>query len=393
MSRTKKLKPSQEDIIENSLPNHLYSHEFGRGRFFQIVHEDENGFGIKIGSRTMLKAVYITEKEDIEGIEFIKLVNGSEVQKLALNGFNLGQAKAFLNFLTQFDLKGINERRIRLADGDELSDESVKQIKTFLLKKGGPEIIETLIEEGIITSRDIVNTAFRKRGLEIFKKLLENKEYWKTYAAENGKPKAKEETAWQLFFERNEWIFGYGLDYRYQNILQREANVSDADLDGKNTVVGDFLMGDERFTTFVELKKPTTNLFGNSQNRSNCWSLSSELQDSLSQILEQKASGIIKLDTPQYNDRGELITQKPYDSKVILVIGHWNELDDSSSERERSIKMKTLELYRRDSRNVEILTYDELYNRAEYIVYSKMNKKNKLNVVEVKTEEDDDLPF
>ena len=340
----------------------------------------------------MLKAVYIKDKNDIEGIEFIKVVNGSEVQKVALNRFNLAQAKAFLEFLTQIDLKGISERRIKLADGDELSEDTVKQIKTFLLKKGGPEIIETLIEEGIITSRDIVNTAFRKRGLEIFKNLLENKEYWKTYAAENGKSKAKEETAWQLFFEKNEWIFGYGLDYRYQNVLQREANVSDADLDGKNTVVGDFLMGDERFTTFVELKKPTTNLFGRSQNRSNCWSLSSDLQDSLSQILEQKASGLIKLDTPKFNDKGDLLTQKSYDSKVILVIGHWNELDEASSERERSIKMKTIELYRRDSRNVEILTYDELYNRAEFIVHSKIIKNPKLNIVEVETE-DNDLPF
>ncbi len=38
------------------------------------------------------------------------------------------------------------------------------------------------------------------------------------------------------------------------------------------------------------------------------------------------------------------------------------------------IKQKTFELYRRDSRNVEILTYDELYERAYYIVNQDLPK-------------------
>ncbi|MBL0078426.1 MAG: hypothetical protein IPP53_04705 [Bacteroidetes bacterium] len=43
-------------------------------------------------------------------------------------------------------------------------------------------MVETLINEGIISSKDIVNTAFRKRGLQIFSDLKNNSEYWKTYA-------------------------------------------------------------------------------------------------------------------------------------------------------------------------------------------------------------------
>ena len=34
------------------------------------------------------------------------------------------------------------------------------------------------------------------------------------------------------------------------------------------------------------------------------------------------------------------------------------------------IKKKTFELYCRDSRNIKILTYDELYRRAKFIVES-----------------------
>lgn len=122
------------------------------------------------------------------------------------------------------------------------------------------------------------------------------------------------------------------------------------------------------FTTFVEIKKPSTPLFGAVINRSNSWRLSNDVIHSVSQILEQKASGLIKLDKQQYNSCGKPISQKAYDSKVILVMGHWKQLKESSNELETEIKMKTFELFRNDSRNIEILTYDELYDRARYIV-------------------------
>lgn len=95
-------------------------------------------------------------------------------------------------------------------------------------------------------------------------------------------------------------------------------------------------------------------------------------------LLEQKASGLIKLDKPQHDSDGNIITQKTYDSKVILIIGHWKELEESCNDLEREIKKKTFELFRTDSRNIEILTYDELYDRARFIVEGK-NKEVKPN--------------
>ena len=179
------------------------------------------------------------------------------------------------------------------------------------------------------------------------------------------------------------------MDYRFQTILQREARVSDIGLDGSNTVIADYLLGDKMFTTFIEIKKPSTSLFGKAKNRSNAWCLSEDLIDSVSQILEQKASGLLKLEKQQYNSTGELIQQKTYDSKVVLIIGHWRELEKSFSQLEKEIKKKTLELFRRDSRNVEIITYDELYDRAKFIVEGKSDEIKELMV----NSELDDLPF
>jgi hypothetical protein len=387
MIRGSRLIPTEEDIIMGSIPDRLYSHEFEKGRFFQIVHEDTDGFEIKLAPRTMLKAIYIRDKDDIEGIEIIKVVSGQDTQCIKLSKFNFAQLRAFLSFINEIDLKGITENRLKILDDQELDFDTIKSVKTLLSKNGGAEIVETLINDGIITSKDIVNTAFRKRGLQIFKRLISENEYWKVYATENGQSTHSEEKTFQYFFEKNQWIFGYGLDYRYQNILQREAHLSDAELNGKNTVIGDYLLGDKMFTTFIELKKPSTNLFGNSTNRSNSWKLSNDLIDSFSQILEHKASGLLKLEKPQYID-GEPLQQKAFDSKVILIIGNWNELDDSSNTLERDIKMKTFELFRRDSRNVEILTFDELYDRATFIVEGNLTQTDDLDDMEL-----DDLPF
>ena len=379
---------SEEDIIMGSIPNRLYSHEFEAGRFFQVVHQDENGFEIKLAPRTMLKAVYIKEQDDIEGIEIIKVVSKNETQRIKLSKFNFAQLKAFLAFISEIDLKGITEKRLKIFDDQDLDTDSIRSVKTLLSKKGGAELVETLINEGIISSKDIVNTAFRKRGLQIFSDLKNNSEYWKTYAEANGLKKHSEEKVWQYFFEKNQWIFGYGLDYRYQEILQREVHLSYAELDGSNTVIGDYLLGDNFFTTFVELKKPSTLLFANKGNRSNSWKLSNDLIESVSQILEHKASGLIRLDSPQYIN-GEPLTQKAYDSKVILIIGDWKELENSSNTLEKEIKKKTLELFRRDSRNVEILTFDELFERSKFIVEG----AKQVNVINEPLELDDDLPF
>lgn len=238
-------------------------------------------------------------------------------------------------------------------------------------KEGGDRIIKALIEEGILTHTDLVNTAYRKHQLDIFHQMLESPEYWKTHAEKNRLNDRKEEKIWQQFFSKNEWIFGYGLDYRFNGILQKEFHASESQADGSGSVVTDFLLGDKRFTTFVEIKKPSTPMFGGGMNRANSWSLSRELFDSVSQILEHKASGEVRLQGRElYDESGHLITQKPYDSKVVLVIGDWNRCEFRNA-NEKRIKEKTFELYRRDSRNIKILTYDELYERAQFIVEHK----------------------
>ncbi|AXG74536.1 DUF4263 domain-containing protein [Flavobacterium arcticum] len=369
----------EDDVINNSKIEHLYNHDFGGGRFFQVVFSDNNETHIKLASKTLMKITYLKESDDIEGIEIVKAISGNEKERIKFSKFNLQQLTCFLDFIKNIDLKSISDRRITLADDslNNIDSKTKKQITTLLSGTEGLDVIKDSLDSGLITSQDLVNTGYRKQQLKIFEKLLNNKEYIVIYKTEFCNPKTKDETAWQHFFNKNQWIFGYGLDYRFQGILQKEFHASGTTASGSNGVIGDFLTGDNNFTSFVELKLPTTQLFGKDKNRANVWKLSNDLLEAFSQILEQKASGQLKIETSKElnNDKSTPITQRAYDSKTILIIGNWSEINKSPEpEGIKSIKKKTFELFRRDSRNIEILTYDELYDRAKFIVENKNNE-------------------
>lgn len=355
-------KPSEESIILNSKLETLYNHDFGNGQYFKVIFSDKDEVHIKVAARTVMQIVYIKEKDEIRGFDIIKVVSGQKTQKLKFNNFGLQQLKTFLSLIAELNLKDITERKL-----DILDHETKQKIAPLLTGKGGGDLIIELLTNGTITNQDIVNTGYRKNQLDIFRNLLLD-DYLSEYKETIGKPQTKDETAWQHFFMSNQWIFGYGLDYRFQGVLQKEFHASNTDASGGSGVIGDFLTGDKKFTTFVELKTPTTELFSGTNTRSMAWKLSIKLMEAFSQILEQKASGQIKIETTKklYDGEGEVIKQNSYDSKVILIIGNWNQInkDDPATQE---MKRKTFELFRRDSRNVEIITYDELFDRASFI--------------------------
>ena len=370
------IKPSEEEIIFNSKLDTIYQHEFKGGKCFSIISEEllENNsiYLIKVASRTQIKIIFSNSSSEARTLEIAKFVGGKEKETLRLNSICTAQLKVFLSFLIDIDVSSFNEKQTLLSS-DNGNEEIFKDFMRIMENGEGEDILKEILASENITSHDIVSTGYRKSQLEIFRMLL-NEDYIAEYKTNIlNKPSTKDETAWQEFFTLNQWIFGYGLDYRFQGILQKEFHASDTDAAGKDGVISDFLLGDKRFTSFVEIKLPTTPLFKNSQNRAGCWKLSSELLDSYSQILEQKACGEIKVEQKElFDEDGKIITQRACDSKTFLIIGSLTDLEKSpSSDKEKKIKLKTFELFRRDSRNVEIITYDELYERAKFIVEHK----------------------
>ena len=148
---------TDEDMILNSKLEHLYNHEFGDGRFFQVVFSDEDETHIKLAARTCLKVVYLKEKDDIEGFEIIKLVSDKEKERVKLSKFNLEQLTCFLEFIKELDFKDVTKRRISLAD-DELSvldSETKAKIATLLSGDDGSDVVYELLDKGLITNQDL----------------------------------------------------------------------------------------------------------------------------------------------------------------------------------------------------------------------------------------------
>ena len=124
-------------------------------------------------------------------------------------------------------------------------------------------------------------------------------------------------------------------------------------------------------------KKPSTALLQNNEYRNGAWAISSELSGAISQIQVNCAQWEISGSKSEENREklGERITVSP---KGIVIAGSTSELDSWS-------KRNSFERYRRELHNPEIITYDELFERAKFIVDGELYEQQTLN--------DDDIPF
>ena len=293
---------------------------------------------------------------------------GKQIAALAASIYAYDSQTGQPKFTCQLSIEDLRRLHHHLSKYSIVTDAELIETGKFIEVKGNTEELLTILSaaegsellpalKNLVSNRlseDDINTILgRKDALEVFSEMLENSG---SYTEPN----------WQVFFEANEWIFGYGLKYRYLRILQREAHFSSTNLDGSNDVISDFLLSDTRFTKLVELKAPNTSLFENRRNRSDSWRLSTDLTDAISQILAQKANWELQARNRNYDADGNLVRERASDVECILVIGTHATI--SGSEHEIEIKLKTLELYRRNLRSIEIVLYDELFDRARFIV-------------------------
>lgn len=189
------------------------------------------------------------------------------------------------------------------------------------------------------------------------------------------------ESAWQNFFDENKWIFGYALRYQILNITQSQPNYGGADITGKGGERGDYLThteGDAKFTCLVEIKRPDTPLMQLKAYRNGAYGVSDDLAGAIAQVQANCAEWEISGSrTDQNRDTlKDIYTVSP---KGIIIIGRTSKLID------RNIR-NSFERYRRSLHNPEIITFDELYERAKFIVGESTDFEQKLF-------EDDNLPF
>ncbi|MGB6199840.1 MAG: Shedu immune nuclease family protein [Candidatus Acidiferrales bacterium] len=246
------------------------------------------------------------------------------------------------------DIEGIPEGSFSLV-----SKKDVEIVAA--LRERDPESIKSIIKQlsaGVPLSQEEVN------------ELLQRKKRLKEF--EDPLVQSASEHHWQDFFEDNKWIFGYGLNYVILSV-QGQAYVGGKQFNRRGGQTPDFIgitSGDVRFTVLVEIKMPSTSLLdGTAEMRNGAWSLSKELTDALAQtqanVDRWNREGARTDENRDTLERAGIYTVKP---KGIIVIGRLAQVRDDLH------KLQTFERFRRSIYDVEIITFDELFDRARFIV-------------------------
>jgi Shedu protein SduA, C-terminal/Shedu protein SduA, N-terminal len=325
--------------------------------------------------------------EDVKNIQLSSLKGGEGV-KLNLDSKNTRKIYDELTKLyALMDKEGVQfgTKEFTVAKADEII-RVPKDRKTIIERLLTENYADEVWQELVSTNPDLATRLSLARiqtnrsiALEIFRENFDNKN--------------SDEGFWQKFFTENDWIFGYGLNYQFLHLLNDQPDYGGRNYTGKGTQKGDFLMqtkADAAFTVLVEIKTPITKLLSYNKSeprkvknpRNDVWLLSSDLLGSISQIQVNTRTWAIdsqRAENVRQLEENNIFTIEP---KGILIIGNTNELKGNES------IISCFESYRRNITNPEIITFDELYERAKFIV----NNKNQSDKNEI-SNQDDDLPF
>ena len=281
-----------------------------------------------------------------------------------------------INFLSKFkDLvdTGEFEKSYKVVD----SHEYFAQFKTKNEADQAQELSKLVKETNV--SEESVRIALadkRSETLGTFKNLLNMPGYILLYREQYKITEQGEEAVWHHFLKNNHWILGLTLDVRFIRDFYCETKVGIEDTKGKGSPRAD-LLGIRDYTVLVEMKTPGTKIFtdtAKNTSRADTWSFSDYFIDGISQCLGQKSSwdnhGQKELVNPETNEIMNQNLIRTVDSKIIFVIGDKSkEFSEESADVDVLKKRDTFELFRRNNRNVEIITFDELYERADFIVH------------------------
>ena len=208
-----------------------------------------------------------------------------------------------------------------------------------------------------ITKQDVVAVGYRKRQLQVFQKLLEDPQYFEDAKT---RKQCSSEAVWQKYFEKNPWIFGYGLSYIQlsgldEKKLEQVVHGHTVAEHGKRVDALLRTRGVISSLCFVEIKTHKTALLQNQPYRQGCWAASPELSGGVSQV-----QGTVSLATEtirtklSLTDEGGNPTGEEtfnYAPKSFLVVGSLREfVGDHGVNQER---YRSFELFRRNTASPE----------------------------------------
>lgn len=281
------------------------------------------------------------------------------------------------NFLRNIPLLPIRDDMGARLDDKFVSNLVLSHEQAIALLTSQPELAEELARTQV-TARDVAELGHRRSQLAEFSRLLDDDEHFEVRRQSLG-PNKGPEAVWQNFFERNTWIFGYGLNYVFNSPLdgaKLETAVKGHDFLGAGKRVDALLktQGLISALSFGEIKTHKSNLLKPLAQpyRKECWQVSDDLTGGLAQVQRSVHASLTNIRSKvELKDDGGAPTGEAlflYQPKSFLVIGSLAEFRVAHGINEE--KYSSFELFRRGLHAPEIVTFDELYERAKYIVES-----------------------
>ncbi len=384
-----------DDDYQNPLPGKTYIspslQSFGdkerRIRIASKVLPSENGYEYakerdevvlrkKPDAKTFITAKFLEDTRQTFVLTVQKFV--SETGQPYGMGFSfvgdeIGRFCEFLANIQSVDFK--TRAKINIYD-DELRKVALTthQAKS-IVTENQDLFVEILKSE--VTTEDLVAVGYRKNQLSVYEKLLSDNNYFNRLKEKNN---CSNEGLWQKYFEKNSWVFGYGLGYIFlsgldDKKLEQVVQGYSVDKHGKRV---DALMKTNGIISnlcFIEKKTHATELLESKPYRPGCWAPSKELAGAIAQVQGTVASAVENLSCrinpsdKEGNPTGEEIFN--YQPKSYLVIGSMDEFVSSNGVNKD--KLRSFELLRKNILNPEIITFDELYERAKFIVHNNQN--------------------
>lgn len=340
----------------------------------QVVKvKDELQIRVTSGAKQEIKALLYEDEHKIKELIIQKFTTkNNKPHKIAFN-FNQDEIQKLYDFIRIARLVNIDGEEKTKIDDDILDELLITSEDKRTYFRNNPELI-TEIAQNEITESDIIALAYRKKQIEMFERLMTDDAFFEIKLKELNK---KKESLWQWFFEKNPWIFGYGLRYIFGSSLddKKLEQITSGYSFSQSGKRVDALMKTAGFVSslcFIEIKTHETSLLSNSKNpyRHDCWSISSELAGAVAQVQKTVERAMKEIQTKvELKDCSGYPTGEKvflYQPKSYVVIGNLKEFDSEKGLNES--KFSSFELFRRNLTNPEIITFDELLERVRFIV-------------------------
>ncbi|EKF17465.1 Shedu immune nuclease family protein [Nitratireductor pacificus] len=341
----------------------------GRPGFEYAKVKDELVVRETAGGRFQIKATFLEDDRAFRSVTIQKFTSkGNPREYFAFGG---REVAALLKFFA--DIKRVHfpdEGKLNILDSD-LEQLLLKPDQLRRVAADNQELLAA-IARNEITNEDVVALAFRKKQLKTFERLLSDDAYFDACVMQHGKGP---EALWQRFFEKNAWIFGYSLsliNFGPLDDRKLEQAVSGRDLTGPGKRVDALLRSRALLSTtaFVELKHHRTDLMSADQYRPGIWQPSKELSGAVAQVQGTVAAALERWSTSErLSDRdGEATGETIYtmEPRSFVICGRLGEFEGEHGVNER--KFGSFERFRRNLIRPEVITFDELYERARLIV-------------------------